>query len=142
MPDTEPTPPATGPAPDGDALEVLVITYLLDRWADAIARHDPNAAAEVFTPDALFQGFDPTPGFGRQYISAYYDKQPIGLTADYELLSVRPITGGVTVAYASVLFQRPDGPVPTYLTVVAQRDGEETWALSHYHVSPLMGSTH
>ena len=141
MPDTEPTPPAGGTSPEDGAPEVIVIGRLLDRWAEAIAKHDPQAVAETFTSDALFQGFDPRPGYGREYISAYYEKQPIGLTAEYELLSVRPLTPAVTVAYVSVLFHRPDGPVPVYLTVVAKKDGDGPWALSHYHVSPLMGST-
>ncbi|HEX6392994.1 MAG TPA: SgcJ/EcaC family oxidoreductase [Acidimicrobiales bacterium] len=140
MPGIEPAVPPLHGSPADDAPEVLVIRGLLDRWADAIARHDPGAVADVFTPDALFQGFDPTPGYGRQYISAYYDKQPIGLTADYELLSVRVLAPTVTVAYASVLFERPDGPVPVYLTVVARKDPDASWALTHYHVSPLMGT--
>jgi len=31
----------------------------------------------------------------RGYVEAYYDKQPIGLTASYELLSVRPLSDGI-----------------------------------------------
>jgi hypothetical protein len=84
------------------------------------------------------QGFDPVPGFGRSYVEAYYDKQPIGLMASYELLSVRPLTDGIVSAYARVRFDRPDGAVPVYLTVIAQRS-RESWQISHYHVSKIKG---
>lgn len=110
---------------------------LLDRWAEGIARHQPATVAALFTTDALFQGFDPAPGFGRAYVEAYYDKQPIGLTASYELLSVRPLSDGIVSAYARVVFDRPDGVFPVYLTVVAARSGE-SWQISHYHVSKIL----
>lgn len=109
---------------------------LLDQWAAGIAEHRPADVAALFTEDALFQGFDPGPGFGRAYVTGYYAKQPIGLTADYELLSTRELAPGVLSAYARVLFTRPDGGVPVHLTVIAQR-GDSGWAFSHYHVSKL-----
>jgi uncharacterized protein (TIGR02246 family) len=110
---------------------------LLDKWAEAIAQHQPAKVAALFTTDALFQGFDPTPRFGRVHVEAYYDKQPIGLTASYELLSVRSLSDGIVSAYARVLFHRPDGTVPVYLTVIAERPGE-SWQISHYHVSKIL----
>jgi uncharacterized protein (TIGR02246 family) len=110
---------------------------LLDRWAAGIADRRPADVAALFTEDALFQGFDPEPGFGRDYITAYYAKQPVGLTADYELLTTRLLAPGVLAAYARVRFTRPDGPVPVHLTVIAQQD-RGRWALSHYHVSRLL----
>lgn len=109
---------------------------VLDQWATAIAEHRPADVAALFTEDALFQGFDPTPGVGRDYISRYYAKQPIGLRAEYELLSTRDIATDALAGYARVLFVRPDGDVTVYLTVIAQR-GHTGWALSHYHVSKV-----
>lgn len=110
---------------------------VLDRWATAIAERRPDDVAAVFTEDALFQGFDPAPGVGRDYISRYYAKQPVGLRAEYELLSTREIAQEAIVGYARVLFMRPDGDVTVHLTVIAQR-GQAGWALSHYHVSKLI----
>lgn len=109
---------------------------VLDQWAAGIAERRPDDVAALFTEDALFQGFDPVPGFGRAYIADYYAKQPVGLTADYELLATREPAPGALAAYARVVFHRPEGPVPVYLTVVAQR-GPDGWALSHYHVSKI-----
>jgi hypothetical protein len=37
-----------------------------------------------------------------------------------------------------VVFDRPDGAVPVFLTVIAERVGSE-WLLSHYHVSRILG---
>jgi hypothetical protein len=110
------------------------LRVLLDRWAEGIADHRPADVAELFTEDALFQGFDPAPGFGRAYIAGYYAKQPLGLTADYDLLSAVELAPGVLSAYARVQFTRPEGSVPVYLTVIAQR-GRSAWEISHYHVS-------
>lgn len=70
---------------------------LLAAWASGIAERRSADVAAVFTEDALFQGFDPEPGRGRANISAYYAKQPTGLTAEYELLSVRELPGGAIV---------------------------------------------
>jgi uncharacterized protein (TIGR02246 family) len=109
---------------------------LLDKWAEGIARHQPETVAALFTADA--QGFDPAPGFGRAHVEAYYDKQPTGLTASYELISVRPLSDGIALAYARVVFNRPDTAVPVYLTVIAQRSGQ-SWQISHYHVSKIPG---
>jgi uncharacterized protein (TIGR02246 family) len=110
---------------------------LLDRWATGIAAHRPADVAALFTEDALFQGLDPMPGFGRAYITAYYAKQPVRLTADYDLLAARELAPGVLSAYARVRFARPDGDVTVYLTVIAE-GGQAGWAMSHYHVSKLI----
>lgn len=109
---------------------------VLDQWVTGIAEHRPDDVADLFTENALFQGFDPTPGFGRDHVSRYYAKQPIGLRAAYELISAREIAPDALAGYARVLFTRPDGDVRVYLTVIAQR-GNTGWALSHYHVSKI-----
>ena len=114
------------------------VRVLLDSWAEGIARHDPGKVAELFTDDALFQGFDPAPGYGRAHISSYYQKQPLGLSARYELQSVRALTPELTLAYAQVVFERPDGPVRVYLTIVAELV-RGRWAIRHYHASRQVG---
>ncbi|MFI6424709.1 YybH family protein [Promicromonospora sp. NPDC050880] len=113
------------------------ISALLDRWADGIRRRDLEQIAAQFTEDALFQGFDPEPAFGRDAVMAYYGKQPVGLTADHTVLHTREVAPGAALGYADVTFRRPDGPVRVHLTVVAvERDGR--WLISHYHVSRVL----
>ncbi|MFD7312198.1 SgcJ/EcaC family oxidoreductase [Promicromonospora sp. NPDC059942] len=113
-----------------------VISALLDRWSDGIRRRDLAHIAAQFTPDALFQGFDPEPSFGRDAVSAYYGKQPVGLTAEYTLIRTSALGDDAALGYAAVAFHRPGGPVNVYLTVVAVRD-EDRWLISHYHVSRI-----
>ena len=113
-----------------------VVTAVLDRWADGIARHDSAAVAAVFTDDALFQGFDPAPVFGQAAVAAYYEKQPVGLRASFDLTSARPVGDDAVLGYAQVDFDRPDGVVGVYLTVLVQRSGE-IWSIVHYHVSRI-----
>lgn len=110
------------------------ISTLLDRWADGIRRRDLDQIAAQFTEDALFQGFDPEPSFGRAAVSAYYGKQPAGLTAEHTLLHTRELAPGAVLGYAAVTFHRPDRPVRVHLTVVAVEVGGQ-WLISHYHVS-------
>ena len=110
------------------------ISALLDRWADGIRRRDLDQIATQFTEDALFQGFDPEPAFGRAAVTAYYGKQPPGLTADHTLLHSRTLAPGAVLGYAAVTFHRPDAPVQVHLTVVANEVGGQ-WLISHYHVS-------
>ncbi|MFD6448798.1 SgcJ/EcaC family oxidoreductase [Promicromonospora sp. NPDC060204] len=113
-----------------------VISALLDRWSDGIRRRDLPHIAAQFTPDALFQGFDPEPSFGRDAVSAYYGKQPVGLTAEYTLIRTSALGDDAALGYAAVAFHRPGGPVNVYLTVAAVRD-EDRWLISHYHVSRI-----
>jgi len=109
---------------------------LLDRWADAVNRHDPERVANLFTPDALFQGFDPIPGRGQSFIAGYYDKQPVQLRAHFEVLNVKAAGAGAMVGFARVEFHRPEGVVPVYLTLVAE-NWSTGWRISHYHVSKV-----
>jgi uncharacterized protein (TIGR02246 family) len=114
------------------------IARVLDPWADGIRRHEADRVALLFTPEALFQGFDPQPGFGRAAVVAYYAKQPVGLSPDYKLVSVRGLGGGTIVAYAHVVFTRPDATeIPVYLTVITEPDGDRD-LISHYHVSRIL----
>jgi uncharacterized protein (TIGR02246 family) len=110
---------------------------VLDKWAAAVTERRLDDVASMFTRQALFQGFDPMPGFGRAYVHSYYDKQPIGLTPTYRMLSAREIAPDVALVYARVLFARPDGDADTYLTAVIEKH-EDQWLISHYHASKIL----
>lgn len=113
------------------------VANVLDPWAEGIRRHEPDRVALLFTHDVLFQGFDPEPGFGRAAVVAYYTKQPVGLSPEYKLLSVRELGDGTMVTYAHVVFTRPDGTeIPVYLTLITEESGEKD-LISHYHVSRI-----
>jgi len=46
---------------------------VLARWKTAFDGHRPADMAELFTPDALFQGFGPEVVGGRDGFRAYYE---------------------------------------------------------------------
>ncbi len=114
-----------------------IVNAVFTAWADGIRDHRPEEVASLFTEDALFQGLDRSHGIGRPAVTAYYDKQPLGLRADYRILEHRRLSVDVLVAYADVDFSFLDGRViPVHLTVVLQRTGG-SWLISHYHVSKI-----
>jgi hypothetical protein len=114
-----------------------IITGVLDGWADAIRAHEPDRVASQFTEDAIFQGFDLVRTIGRPGIAAYYDKQPVGLTASFIILERRQISADALLVYTDVDFALPDGIViPVHLTGVLLNI-EGTWLISHYHVSKI-----
>ena len=118
-----------------------IVTQALNHWATAIGEHRPDDVASGFTQDAIFQGFDETHSVGRSGISAYYAKQPIGLTASFRILEVRQVTSRDLLAYIDVDFVRPDGTViPVHLTVMLQNISG-VWQISHYHVSKIERKT-
>lgn len=59
---------------------------MLARWKAAFDGHRVAAAADLFTPDALFQGFGPQVLVGRDAIHAYYEAVPDNRSADVTLL--------------------------------------------------------
>jgi len=114
-----------------------IANSVLTEWADGIRDHEPDRVASRFTEDAVFQGFDSVHTVGRAGVSAYYAKQPVGLTARFEIVERRQPSDGVVVAYSLVDFTRPDGAViPVHLTVVLE-SAAEGWLISHYHVSKI-----
>ena len=118
-----------------------IVTHALEEWATAIGEHRPDDVAAGFTKDAIFQGFDETHSVGRSGISAYYAKQPVGLTASFRILEIRQVTSRVLLAYIDVDFARPDGTaIPVHLTVMIQNISGE-WQISHYHVSKIERKT-
>ncbi|PJJ73424.1 uncharacterized protein (TIGR02246 family) [Diaminobutyricimonas aerilata] len=113
------------------------VTATLDAWAAGIRAHRPDDVASVFTDDAIFQGFDPVHTVGRAGIAAYYDKQPLGLRAEYEIREIRPISADAVLAYVRVDFTPPEAAViPVHLTAVLRSTGGD-WLISHYHVSKI-----
>ncbi|WP_431278509.1 YybH family protein [Leifsonia poae] len=114
-----------------------VLTRALDAWADGIRKHEPELVASYFTEDAIFQGFDRTHVVGRAGVTAYYDKQPVGLDPQFTVLETRELSADTLLAYVDVDFAVPAGEViPVHLTVVLGRF-EDSWLIRHYHVSKI-----
>jgi uncharacterized protein (TIGR02246 family) len=116
--------------------EAEILRTVLDRWKSAVDAHDPERAALCFTDDAIFQGLHPYT-VGAQGVAEYYDSQPIGMTASYDIRETRRLADDVILSYLSVDFAFTDRPVLTvYLSVIVRRIGD-AWFISHYQVSRL-----
>lgn len=111
-----------------------VLRGVLDQWQSAVDAHEPERVASCFTEDAIFQGLHPY-SVGRAGVAEYYDGQPAGMTAAYEILETRRIARDAVLGYLAVDFGFTDGRVlAVRLTViVAQAEGQ--WLIRHYHVS-------
>ncbi|MEU8076518.1 hypothetical protein AB0B31_13820 [Catellatospora citrea] len=113
-----------------------ILRTVLDRWKSAVDAHDPGRVASCFTDDAIFQGLHPY-SIGPQGVAAYYDSQPIGLTADYDILQTRRLAEDVILGYLGVDFGFTDRPtLAVNLGVVLRRIGD-SWLIAHYQVSRL-----
>ena len=113
-----------------------ILTGVLDAWKSAVDAHDPERVAENFTEDAIFQGLHPYT-VGRDGVAAYYDSQPLGMTAEYRIVETRTLADDVVLGYASVDFTFPDRPtISVQLGVIVRRSGEK-WLIAHYQVSRL-----
>jgi uncharacterized protein (TIGR02246 family) len=109
---------------------------VLDRWKTHVDAHDPERVAAVFTEQALFQGLHPY-SVGRAGVAEYYASQPLGMTAEYEILETRRLADDLVLGYLRVLFAFTDRPTLTvYLSVLA-RKASAGWLLDHYQVSKL-----
>jgi ketosteroid isomerase-like protein len=121
--------------------ETGILTSVLDQWKSAVEAHDPARAASYFTGDAIFQGLHPY-SIGPDGVAAYYDSQPIGMTADYAVLETRRLSDDLVLGYLSVDFGFPARPsLRVYLSIIVHRAGG-TWLISHYQVSRLTDSAH
>ncbi|MEU3410309.1 nuclear transport factor 2 family protein [Streptomyces sp. NPDC006658] len=113
-----------------------VLRTVMGRWKAAVDAHEPERVAACFTEDAVFQGLRPY-SVGRPGIVAYYDSQPLGLTADYEILETRVLAEDVLLGYLDVDFSFVDRPdIKVALGVVLRRLGDE-WYIAHYQVAKL-----
>jgi uncharacterized protein (TIGR02246 family) len=108
---------------------------ILPLWKAAFDGHDPDAMAELFTHDALFQGFGPEVTTGREAVRAYYAAVPDKRFAVVTVVDTYVIGEDVAGGFADVTFSDPDGwEVPVHLSLVLVRDGD-TWRIRQYHVS-------
>lgn len=113
-----------------------ILQTVLDQWKDGIDKRDPKRVASYFTDDAIFQGLHPY-GVGRDPVAEYYDSQPVGLTASYQVLEERRLADDVILGYVAVDFGYTDRPtLSVYLSVILRRAGAD-WLISHYQVSKL-----
>ncbi|MFI2104522.1 SgcJ/EcaC family oxidoreductase [Isoptericola sp. NPDC019693] len=114
-----------------------VVDTVLTEWKHHVDAHDPDAVATVFTHDALFQGLRPTHTIGRDCVRAYYDAQPHGMTATYDVLDARTLSDRAIIAFARLTFGFVDGrTIAVHLSAIAEQDGPN-WRISHYHVSRI-----
>ncbi|WP_433051748.1 YybH family protein [Dactylosporangium sp. CS-033363] len=113
-----------------------MLQTVLEQWKSAVNAHDPRRVAALFTDEAIFQGLHQY-SVGPDGVAAYYEAQPIGLTAAYEILETRHLADDLLLGYLAVEFTRPDRTmVKGYLSVLLRR-GEERWFIDHYQLSQL-----
>jgi uncharacterized protein (TIGR02246 family) len=112
--------------------EETVLTTVLDRWKAAVDAHEPERVAENFTEDAIFQGLHPYT-VGPNGVAEYYESQPLGMVANYEIRETRRLAENLVLGYLHVDFTFTDRPtVSVHLSVLV--DGEK---IRHYQVSRL-----
>ncbi|TMR17478.1 SgcJ/EcaC family oxidoreductase [Nonomuraea turkmeniaca] len=111
---------------------------MLNRWKTAFDGHQVDAMADLFTPDALFQGFGPKVVAGRDAVRAYYEAVPDDRTAEVTVLSTYTIGDEVAGGFADVTFRDPKGwETAVHLSMVLRRD-PDTWRIRQYHVSRVI----
>ena len=112
--------------------EEQILTTVLARWKSAVDAHDPERVAENFTEDAIFQGLHPYT-VGPKGVAEYYDSQPIGMVANYELQETRRLGDDLVLGYLHVDFTFTDRPtVSVQLSLLVE--GEK---IRHYQVTRL-----
>jgi uncharacterized protein (TIGR02246 family) len=113
-----------------------ILRSVLDKWKSAVDAHDAKRVASHFTPDAIFQGLHPY-SVGPDSVAEYYESQPIGMTAAYDIRETRRLADDLVLGYLSVDFAFTDRPVvAVYLSVIVCRT-DDGWFISHYQVSRL-----
>ncbi|WP_433014996.1 hypothetical protein [Kribbella sp. CA-294648] len=113
-----------------------ILQTVLDQWKAGVDTHDPAAVAKVFTDDAIFQGLRPY-SIGPVGVAQYYEAQPLGLKADYDILEARQLTDELVLGYLKVAFSFVERPtLEVYLSIIARRAGAD-WRIDHYQVSKL-----
>jgi uncharacterized protein (TIGR02246 family) len=111
-----------------------VLRGVLDRWKAGVDAHEPERVAAVFTEDAIFQGLRPY-SVGREGVAAYYGSQPLGLTAEYEVLETRRLAEDLVLGYLGVDFSFVDRPTLSVRLGVLVANTADGWRISHYQVS-------
>lgn len=113
-----------------------VLRGVLDKWKAAVDEHEPERVASIFTEDAIFQGMRPY-SVGRPGIAAYYDSQPVGMSAKYRILETRRFADDLVLGYLDVDFSFTDRPTTRVKLGVLAKRLEDGWYISHYQVSRL-----
>lgn len=114
-----------------------VLAETLAHWKLAFDNHRPEDMAELFSPDAVFQGFTPALLTGREEIFGYYDALAPGVTTSFQVVQTRELAQNTIIGFAAVSFAYPDGrTVPVQLSLVLRRE-ENTWLIAQYHVSSI-----
>ncbi|MFF7202215.1 YybH family protein [Streptomyces sp. NPDC008141] len=111
---------------------------VLKQWKSAFDSHRPDVMADLFTPDALFQGFGPEVLSGRESVRDYYEAVARDRSADVTILHTYEIGDQVAGGFADVTFRGDDGwEAPVHMSLTLQRDGG-AWRIRQYHVSRVM----
>lgn len=114
-----------------------VLAETLFLWKLAFNSHRPEDIAELFSPDALFQGLTPALLTGRDEIFEYYAALSPGITAGFQVGQSRQLTQSLVCGFAAVSFTYPDGKtVPVRLSLVLCR-AENGWLIAQYHASSI-----
>jgi hypothetical protein len=114
-----------------EALEDVLL-----RWKTAVDAHQPTDVGALFTADAIFQGLHPY-AVGPEGVAEYYESQPLGMVAEYEILETRRPAEDLILGYLRVEFSFTDRqPITVYLSLLLKQVGDG-WRVSHYQVSKL-----
>ncbi|WP_327111519.1 nuclear transport factor 2 family protein [Streptomyces sp. NBC_01341] len=114
-----------------------VVEEVLARWKTAFDSHRPDQMADLFTPDALFQGFGPSVVTGRDAVRSYYRTVADGRRADVVVLHSYTIAADITGGFADVSVTGASKPeVRMRMSLVVQH-GDEGWKIRQYHVSRI-----
>ncbi|MFE9611444.1 YybH family protein [Streptomyces sp. NPDC006012] len=111
-----------------------ILSGVVDRWKSAVDAHEPQQVAACFTEDAIFQGLRPY-SVGRPGVFEYYDSQPLGLRADYQVLETRQLADDVLLGYLGVDFSFTDRPTVKVTLTLVLRQIAGQWQIAHYQVS-------
>jgi ketosteroid isomerase-like protein len=113
-----------------------ILREVLDRWKAGVDAHQPEHVAAGFTEDAVFQGLHPY-SVGRPGVAGYYDSQPLGMTAQYEILETRRLADDLVFGYHNVVFSFTDRPPLTVKLGLLVKRLADGWYIAHYQVSLL-----
>ncbi len=115
-----------------------LLRSVLDQWRAGIDEHNPQAVAELFTGDAIFQGLRPY-SVGPQGVFDYYDSQPSGMTVDFSVLESRRLGDDAVLGYIAATFVLPTGEAKDLrLGLVIVRAGED-WRIAYYQAGQAPG---
>ena len=113
-----------------------IVDTVLAQWRSAVDAHQPDRVATCFTDDAIFQGLHPY-SVGPAGVAAYYDSQPMGMTAAYRIEQTRRLADDVVFGFLAVEFAFADRPpLQVSLGVILRRTGDR-WLIAHYQVTRL-----